>query len=200
MFGLTDKVSPREVFLWATYNFVFYAAIPYLVFRRRGYSNNDLCLHSSNLVNDALVIVVVLAMDCLGGLPILSLFPRQMVLGGTLAFVLSLLGTGFPILIFLCAILVPRYQRLTGSTAATVVLTGFTYASLHLTEYWTRYDTPGHGLLSVIFIILLYAGPGLVKGYLTLRTGNAWVHLWGWHAIAPHVTMDTPTFARIFRL
>jgi hypothetical protein len=119
-------------------------------------------------------------------------------LGSVIALIFSLLGTGLPIMIFLTSILVPRYQKLTGSTAATMVLSGFTYASLHLTEYWTRYDTPAHGALSVIFIMLLFGGPGMVKAYLTLRTGNAWVHLWGYHVIWPHVTGDTPIFVKIF--
>jgi len=45
--------------------------------------------------------------------------------------------------------------------------------------------------LSFIFIMLLFGGPGMVKSYLTQRTGNAWVHLWGFDAISPHVTDDT---------
>ncbi|MFD3163113.1 hypothetical protein [Herpetosiphon sp. NSE202] len=32
----------------------------------------------------------------------------------------------------------------------------------------------------------------MIKTVLTLRTGNAWVHAWGYHAIAPHVIIDTP--------
>lgn len=67
-------------------------------------------------------------------------------------------------MIFLTAILVPRYKKLTNSTAATVVLSGFTYASLHLTEYWTRYDTPAHALLSIIFIVLLFGAREWSKG------------------------------------
>ncbi|HEX2710904.1 MAG TPA: hypothetical protein VHM88_01595 [Candidatus Acidoferrales bacterium] len=199
MFGLSDAVTPREAYAWSVYNFVFYAAIPYLVFRIRGYSREALCLKSSNLRNDTLVILVILAMTCLGGL-LRGLTPRQLSVAGGLALALSLLGTGLPIMIFLCAILVPRFKRLTGSTASAVVLGGFTYAGLHLADSWTRYDTLAHGALSVIFIVLLYGGPGLVKAYLTLRTGNAWVHLWGYHVIAPHVTTDTPIFAHIFRL
>src|SRR4029077_3856229 len=95
-------------------------------------------------------------------------------------------------------VFVSRFQKLTGSTAATIVLSGFTYASLHLAEYWTRYDTPAHAALSVIFILLFFGGPGMVKSYLTVRTGNAWVHLWGYHVIWPHVTGDTPIFVKIF--
>src|SRR5215469_17740355 len=41
-------------------------------------------------------------------------------------------------------------------------------------------------------------GPGLIKSYLTLRTGNACVHLWAYHAIAPHVISDTPVVVKIF--
>jgi hypothetical protein len=202
MFGLADTVTRREVYAWSAYNFVFYAVLPYWFFRRRGYSNEALCLKSSDLRNDILVILGVLTIglsgDLLPGNRIWSLNIHQIMTGGALAFVLSLFGTGFPVMIFLTAILVPRYKKLTNSTAGAVVLSGFTYASLHLTEYWTRYDTPSHAVLSVIFIVLLFGGPGMVKGYLTLRTGNAWVHLWGFHAIWPHVTDDTPIFVKIF--
>jgi hypothetical protein len=203
MFGLADRVTPAEAWWWAGYNFVFYAAIPYVVFRRRGYSNEQLCLKSSNLANDTLVIVVILAMTVLSDLPLTrlrQLTGHQLGEGAALAFVISLLGTGLPILVFLCAILAPRYRRLTGSAAATCVLSGFTYAALHFTEYWTRYNTPSHAALSVMYILTLYGGPGMVKGYLTQRTGNAWVHLWAYHAIAPHVTGDTPVFVKIFGL
>ncbi len=201
MFGLNDSVATREVLVWTLYNFFFYAALPYWFFRRRGYSREALCLNSSNPGNDALVILVVLGLGLLFDLPGSRLWQfnsHQLAVGGALALVFSLLGTGLPIMIFLTSILVPRYQKLTGSTAATMVLSGFTYASLHLTEYWTRYDTPAHAALSVIFIVLLFGGPGMVKAYLTLRTGNAWVHLWGYHVIWPHVTGDTPIFVKIF--
>ena len=40
--------------------------------------------------------------------------------------------------------------------------------------------------------------PGMVKAVMTLRTGNAWVHLWAYHAIAPHVIIDTPLIVAIF--
>jgi len=35
---------------------------------------------------------------------------------------------------------------------------------------------------------------------LTLRTGNAWVHVWAYHAISPHTIVDTPLIAKIFRI
>jgi hypothetical protein len=41
--------------------------------------------------------------------------------------------------------------KLTSSTAATVVRSGFTYAGLHLSEYWTRHDTAARGALPFIF-------------------------------------------------
>jgi hypothetical protein len=201
MFGLTDTVTPREAYVWALYNFICYAALPYCFFRRRGYSREALCLNSSNPRNDALVTLAILTLGLVFDLPASPLWrlsPHQFAIGATLAFLLSLFGTGLPIMIFLTSILVPRYKKLTGSTAAAVVLGGFTYASLHLEEYWTRYDTPAHAALSVIFILLFFGGPGMVKSYLTVRTGNAWVHLWGYHVIWPHVTGDTPIFVKIF--
>lgn len=204
MFGLSGKVTPHEVFIWSAYNFVFYALLPYWFFRWRGYSNESLCLRSANLRNDIALILTILGIglssELWPGNRIWQLTGHQLVLGGALAFLLSLFGTGLPIMIFMCSILIPRYKRITGSAAATVVLGGFTYAALHLSEDWTRYDTPAHAALSVVFIMLFFGGPGMVKSYLTQRTGNAWVHLWGFHAIWPHVTDDTPVFVKIFGL
>jgi len=34
--------------------------------------------------------------------------------------------------------------------------------------------------------------------HLTLRTGNAWVHALSYHAVAPHVIVDTPLMVKIF--
>jgi len=35
---------------------------------------------------------------------------------------------------------------------------------------------------------------------VTLRTGNAWVHALGYHAMAPHVIADAPMIARVFAI
>ncbi|MGH9774822.1 MAG: hypothetical protein ACRD50_07725 [Candidatus Acidiferrales bacterium] len=203
MFGLSDTVTPREAICWSLYNFVFYGLLPYWFFRRRGYSAEQLCLKSSNLLNDTLLVAIILAIGLAVDLPgaaIWRLNAHQLAAGAALAFVLSFFGTALPIMIFLTCILVPRYFRLTGSPAAACVLSGLTYASLHLAEYWTRYDSPAHAALSVVCIVLFFGGPGMVKGYLTLRTGNAWVHLWGFHVFWPHVSGDTPIFVKIFGL
>jgi hypothetical protein len=53
-------------------------------------------------------------------------------------------------------------------------------------------DSPRGFAVSVSLLLLQYAGPGMVKAVLTLRTGNAWVHVWAYHAIAPHTLVDTP--------
>lgn len=201
LFGMTRMATPREVWVWAVFNFVLLAMVPYIVFRARGYSREALNLKSSNLRNDTLVIAVVLAMETafeMVGNKILTLTGHQILVGGALSFVVHLLGTGLPVMIFIYAILMPRYMRITGSVAATTLLGAVSYAALHLFEYWTVYDSAPHSVLSVIFVLLTFANPGLVKSYLTVRTGNAWVHLWGFHAIAPHVTSDTPMIVDIF--
>lgn len=203
LFGATRMQSPGEVWFWAGYNFVLYALIPYFVFRARGYSRDALNLKSTNLRNDALVVVVVLGLESaveLGASGIFKLTGHQMALGAMLSFVVHLLGTGLPVMIFIYAILFPRYMKLTGSAVTTVLLGALSYAALHIFEYWTVYDSVSHAALSVLFVVLTFIGPGLIKSYLTLRTGNAWVHLWAYHAIAPHVTVDTPTIVKFLRI
>src|SRR5215831_21289522 len=77
---------------------------------------------------------------------------------------------------------------------------GLTYAVVHVGDSWTVYSSLSNGVLSLLFVTLQYFGPGMVKSVLTLRTGNAWVHLWAYHAFAPHVLIDTPTVVGIFQL
>lgn len=203
IYGLTREVTQGEVFAWALYNFLFYAVIPYVVFRRRGYSNEALGLRSSNLKNDFLVIVVILGLGLAIDLPVSGLFTAssgQLALGIPLTVVVHLLGTGLPVMIFLYAILLPRYLKLTGSSTTATIYGGLTYAALHIFESWTIFDSLSYGLLSVVFVFMQFFGPGMIKSYLTLRTGSAWVHLWGYHAIEPHVTFDTTHLIRIFKL
>jgi hypothetical protein len=101
-------------------------------------------------------------------------------------------------MVFIYAILVPRFLRLTGSTAGTVVLGGLTYTLLHVWDAWTLFSSPGNAVLSVIFLLFTYLGPGMMKTVLTVRTGNAWVHVWGYHAFAPHTLFETSHMVEVF--
>jgi hypothetical protein len=51
--------------------------------------------------------------------------------------------------------------------------------------------TPQNRVLSLIFAPLTYFGPGMFKSFVTLRTGNDWVHALGYHAVAPRVLVGT---------
>lgn len=202
VFGPTHEVAPGEVLWWAAYNFIFYAVVPYLAFRRRGYGHQAMGLKSENVKGDALLILVILILESVAELTtfpgLFSLSGRQLLIGMPFTLILHLLGTGIPVMIFIYALLFPRYLKATGSAASAAALGALTYAALHLFEYWTVYDSLANGILSVAFVFLQFAYPGLIKSVLTLRTGNAWVHLWAYHAIAPHVTVDTPLIVRIF--
>jgi hypothetical protein len=204
LYGTTAPVTRAEVGVWAAYNFVVFAVVPYLYFRRR-YSATQLNLHSTDLRNDVLVIVVILAIESAVELTgfssaILHLGLGQVALGAPLTFGIYFVGTVLPTMIFIQCILVPRYLRLSGSTATTVILGGVTYTLLHCFDGWLAYTTPSAVALSVIFLFLQYFGPGMIKTVLTLRTGNAWVHVWAYHAIAPHTLADTPLIVKIFQI
>lgn len=192
--GATRVRSPAEVYTWAAYNGILLALIPYAVFRMRGYSNEQMNLHSSNLKSDVIVIAVVLAIGCffdvvVGG-SFANLTRHQQIVGGLLSFVLHLAGTDLPVMIFIYSILLPRYEKL-GSPVTAFLLGAASYPAIHIFESWTRYDSPAHAAASVMAVFLLFLPPGLMKSFLTLHTGNAWVHVWAFHAISPHVTVDT---------
>lgn len=199
--GATRVQSPNEVYTWAAYNGILLGLIPYVVFRLRGYSNQQLNLKSANLKNDVIVIFVVLAIGCLLDLTlgpnITKLTHHQQIVGGLLTFVVHMFGTDLPIMIFIYSILVPRYARLVSPVTA-FLLGAASYPAMHVFESWTRYDSLSHSVLSVIVVFLFFFPPGVMKSFLTVRTGNAWVHMWGFHAVSPHVTVDTRLIVRDF--
>lgn len=192
--GATRVQSPAEVYAWAAYNGVLLALAPYIVFRLRGYSNEQMNLKSSNLKNDVTVIAVVVGIGCFIdfalGANFLQLTRHQQIVGGLLTFILHIFGTDLPVMIFIYAILMPRYAKLASPMTA-FLLAAASYPAMHVFESWTMYDSPAHSVLSVIVVFLFFFPPGVMKSFLTLRTGNAWVHVWGFHAISPHVTVDT---------
>jgi hypothetical protein len=204
LFGTHDHVRPAEAVAWAAYNLVVYAVIPLAYFRRR-YSAESLNLRSSDRRKDANLILVILAIET--AFQVLVLQPEllelpapQLLWGATLTFVLFMAGAVLPAMVFIYAILVPRFLRITGSTASTVILGGLVYAALHVWDSWTAFTSPGTGALSAIFLLFTYLGPGMVKTVLTVRTGNAWVHVWAYHAFAPHVLHETPQMVRVFHV
>jgi hypothetical protein len=201
--GCSVPPSTGEVWTWAIYNFVVFAAVPYFWFRQR-YSNAQLNLRSNNRLNDLLVIAVVLVIESLWEISafpgIFQLSARQLLIGAPLALLVFMIATVLPTMVLIYAILVPRYLKLTGSCAAPVLLGGVTYAAMHIVEGWSVFSTPRDIALSLIFVVLQYFGPGMIKTVITLRTGNAWVHAIAYHAIAPHVVVDAPLVARVFGL
>jgi hypothetical protein len=204
VFGCSVPPARAEVCVWALYNFLVFAIVPYMYFRRR-YSAADLNLLSTNRRNDALVILVILVIEstvelATFGNNILRLSLRQIILGAPLTFLIFFVGTVLPTMVLIYAILLPRYLKLTGSTISTVLLGGLTYAAMHIVEGWSVFDSPQHIALSLMFVLYQYLGPGMIKSVLTLRTGNAWVHAVSYHAIAPHVLVDAPLIVKVFRI
>lgn len=204
IYGTHEHVSRAESIAWAAYNLVVYAVVPLLFFRRR-YSTEALNLRSNNRRADTLLIGVILVIESLVQIAaldphIFDLTAGQLVLGIPLTFTLYLTGAVLPAMIFIYAILVPRFLRLTGSTTTTVILGGLTYTALHIWDAWTIFNSPGSAALSIVFLLLTYFAPGMFKTVLTVRTGNAWVHVWAYHALAPHTLIDTPHMVHVFHL
>jgi hypothetical protein len=201
--GCSTPVSAKEAIVWSLYNFIVFAVVPYFAFRQR-YSNEALNLRSTNRANDLLVIAVVLVTETLFELTafqgIFKLSPHQLAFAAPLSFLLFGIGTVLPTMVLIYAILLPRYLKLTGSPLVTVLLGGATYALMHIVEGWSAFNSPRDTALSLVFVALTYLGPGMFKSFVTLRTGNAWVHAIAYHAVAPHVVVDAPLIAKAFAI
>jgi hypothetical protein len=199
--GCSTPPSVGEVWTWAIYNFVVFAALPYAWFRRR-YSATQLNLRSTDRRNDVLVILVVgiieVVVEVVTFPGIFKMSVRTFMIAAPLTLGVFSIGTVLPTMVLIYAILVPRYLKLTGSSVTTVMLGGLTYAAMHFVEGWSLFTTSRNVALSLIFVVLGYFGPGMIKTFLTLRTGNAWVHAIGYHAFAPHVMVDAPLMAKVF--
>jgi hypothetical protein len=204
VYGCSTPPVPGEFAIWAIYNFLVFAVFPYLWFRRR-YDATQLNLRSTDRRNDLIVIVVICLLDSAFelatlGTGVFRLSWSQLLLGAPLTFIVFFVGTVLPTMVLIYSILLPRYLKLTGSATTTVILGGLTYAAMHLVEGWSAFDSSRDMALSLIFVFLGYTGPGMVKSIITLRTGNAWVHTIAYHAIAPHVVIDTPLVVQAFGL
>ncbi|GAA4101284.1 hypothetical protein [Actinomadura miaoliensis] len=202
VFGTHEHVAPAEALTWACYNAAVYGVVPLLWFGRR-HPAAALNLTSRDRRADARLVAVVLLVESVVQFAalrpaIVGLDGAQLALGVPLTFALFLLGAVLPAMVFIYCLLVPRFLRLTGSVAATVVLGGLTYAAMHLWDAWTVFDSPGHAALSIVFLLFTYVPPGMVKTTLTVRTGNAWVHVWAYHALVPHTLVDTPHVTHVF--
>jgi hypothetical protein len=201
LYGTHLTQTPTDVAIWASYNFLVFAVLPYIYFRCR-YTNINLNLRSVDPRNDIRLILVILAIEAAVEVTafsgILRLSPHLLLLGAPLSFAVFFVGTVLPTMVLIYAILLPRYLRLTGSAISTVLLGGLTYAAMHIVEGWSAFGSPRDATLSLLFVVFTYFGPGMIKSVLTLRTGNAWVHALGYHAVAPHVIADAPLMVKIF--
>lgn len=202
LFGISNPPAADWVIAWCVFNLVAYAVVPYLVFRSRGYDHERLGLRSADRAADLKLILVILVVEsalelsALGG-PLFALPAADVVRVVPLSFLVNLVGTVLPIAVLIYAIMLPRFARLTGSVPATAVLGGLAYALIHVFDGWALYSDAPTGVLTLCFLLLQYFGPGLIKSVLTQRTGNTWVHVWGYHAIAPHATVDAPQLVHL---
>lgn len=204
VYGPINPPTRNDFIGWAAFNLTVFGLVPYVWIRSRGYTNRDLGLRSANRGADLRLIGIVMAVEAIQELTVFTdifdLTVRQVLIGMPLSFAIHLAGTGIPIMICIYAILVPRYHQLTNSHVATTVLGGLTYAAFHITEYWATFDTNRLAIVSIVLVFTQFTGPGMIKTFLTIRTGNAWVHVWAYHAIVPHVTIDTPNIVEAFEI
>ena len=135
--------TPQAAIIWAIYNFVVYALLLFAYFRWRGYSLEQLNLHSNNLRADIVLICIVFAVEATAELltigdSIFSLSGPLLVYGASLAFVLNpwevLRIRSFIYCIFAAAL--PEIDQLDNSAWRTPAM-----RRLRLGDSWTNYGS-----------------------------------------------------------
>lgn len=204
MYGTTDMVGWSEIYTWMGYNFAAYVMLPLLYFWKvKRYSLTKLnVISNKNVRRDIALILAVLVIEVgiqLSGVSnaILHLPWQTGVTAGLTAFVVNFFGTALPTAIFIYALMFPRFVAVFRSPILVIVLGGLTYTFVHLFDYWVVMTSVGAFAASMGGLFLQYFMPGVIKSVLTYRTGNPWVHLWAYHAIAPHVILDTTHFVDV---
>lgn len=176
---------------------------PYLWLRSRGSTDTDLGLRGNKWRLDWKLVAVVGGIDLILAIAFsdyLDLDPDQMVLATLLTFLLFGLGAGIPVVMLTQAVVAPRVYAITGSHISAGVACVIAYASFSSTDQGLVYDGAGHAILSFLFITVANFGLGLVKGMLTVRTGNVWLHFIAYHVVSFHIWADAPLVARVFEL
>jgi hypothetical protein len=185
----------RSTVVWAAYNFLGLAALPYLYFRYRlGYSPASMLLRFPRprvwapyfLVIGTLGFVFAVTPEY-GSTPLRA---------HLLTLVLFTVGSFLPIMITTQSLLTPRLAHLTGSWVTGAVLSALAYAALNTTEAFLAWGSSAQVLLSLAWCMQV-AFWGLVKAITTLRTGNAWMHIATTHTI--HLA-EAPAVASTFSI
>jgi hypothetical protein len=187
--------TARSTVVWAAYNLVALAVLPYLFFRYRlGYSHASMLLRFPRPVVWVPYFLVIGTLGFVFAItPDYSSTPLRAHL---LTVVLFTVGSFLPILITTQSLLTPRLAHLTGSWVTGAVLSALAYAALNVTEGFLAWGSSAQVLLSLAWCMQV-AFWGLVKAITTLRTGNAWLHIATTHTI--HLA-EAPAVASTFSI
>jgi len=117
-------------------------------------------------------------------------------IGAPLTFIVYFIGTVLPTMVLIYAILLPRYLRLTGSAIAPYCSAALPTRGCILSKGGQCLIRRGHRTFAHFRVAPVFRAWD-VKSVLTLRTGNAWVHALSYHAVAPHVIIDTPLMVKV---
>ena len=182
-----------SVMLWAGFYFIFVALVPFLIFTLwRGYSLKSLLL-SFPEPKKWVPYVLITAVISLGGFVNPAYFKLPL-WGHLLTFLLFSLGTFIPVMILIQSLLAPRMAILTKSWISGSVLAGLAYGLYHSREFYMEWSSISQVVVSLAWIMQL-AFFGVLKAVSTLRTGNAWIHIFNTHL--SHLT-EAPEVIRIF--
>ncbi len=184
-----------SVILWAGFYFCFVALVPFLFFTFwRGYTYKSLLLsfpEPKRWIPYAFLTAVI----SIGGFVSPAYFELPL-WGHLLTFILFSLGTFIPVMILIQSLLAPRLAILTQSWINGSVLAGLTYGLYHSREFYLEWDSVSQIVVSLAWIMQL-AFFGVLKGVSTLRTGNAWIHIFNTHL--PHLTEAMRSYAFLAR-
>jgi hypothetical protein len=120
----------------------------------------------------------------------------QPITGYAAALLLFAAGTFLPVMVLFESLLAPRFAILARSAVTGAVASGVAYALYHPFEFYLHWGSPAQITVSLAWMAQI-GFYGVVKGFSTLWSGSAWVHIFTTHTV--HLT-EVGEVVRVFRI
>ncbi len=201
----TGSHFQEDILIWVITYTIIYTIIPLLWLKKKGLSLKNL-FASFKWRRDLWIIIFYWALDFFG--PIVvgdtdfigGISASQYILGVPLGILVNSLGAGFPVVVMMHMVFIPRIAVIFKHKITVILLGGLFYSFFSLFDQGVDYSNLSIGLTSFSYMIMTQTLVGMGKATFTVVTGNPFIHFITLHIISARVPFDTRMYIDIFKL